>query len=244
MIGAVRSDVDNILNVIRQTGLFVKGLAGVATAVSDLPAQIASDAKSTISQFVSTLNNSSLTGPSATNAGVIAAIASITALAANNEGVSQSSVSGGQLGSSAAVSSKLSPSNTVFQNPLQNPLLFNQIPVSSLTLNSAQQNALQNELDTVNSFTVSDLKNMRSTILTLCTQLANSFGAGNAYFSTLYNQPQPIPRVEPMTLDEYDILESFYALLEAYDVLTATNELNDQQISRTNHFYFSCQEIY
>ena len=67
LIGSVRSDVDNILNIIRQTGLLVKQLAGVATAVSDLPAQLASDAQSTISNFLSTLSSSSLTGAAATD---------------------------------------------------------------------------------------------------------------------------------------------------------------------------------
>ena len=50
---------------------------------------------------------------------------------------------------------------------------------------------------------------MRATILTLCTQLSNSFGAGNTYYSNLFNQPQPLMRTEPMTLDEFDILETF-----------------------------------
>jgi hypothetical protein len=120
--------------------------------------------------------------------------------------------------------------NAIFTNPLQNPLLFSQVPVDSLTLNTAQQNALQAEINRVNDFTVADLKAMRATILTLCTQLSNSFGAGNAFYSTVFNQPLPIIRSEPMTLDEYDILEAFYELVQAYDVLTATNQLDNDQI--------------
>ena len=109
-------------------------------------------------------------------------------------------------------------------------MLFSQVPVNSLTLNTAQQNALQNELNKVNDLTVADLKTMRNTILTLTTQLSNSFGSGNAYYSKLFNQPAPIVRSEPLTLDEYDILEAFYALVEAYDILTATNQLDNNQI--------------
>lgn len=229
LIGAVRSDVDNVLNVIRQTGLFVKGLAGVAIAAADLPAQLVTDTKSTISNFLATLSPSALTGSAATDSTTLTNLGNIQALNQTNEGLSSNAVDGGQLGSSAAASATLNPSNTVFANPLQNPLLLGQVPVSNLTLNSAQQLALQNELDTVSEFTVQDLKNMRATILTLTTQLANSFGAGDAYYSALYNQPPPIHRDEPMTLDEYDILEAFYALLESYDVLTATNQLNNNQ---------------
>ena len=230
LIGSVRSDVDNILNIIRQTGLLVKGLAGVAIAVSDLPAQLTTDAKSTISNFLATVNPNNLFGPAATDNTTLANLAAVKNLNSTNEGLSTTAVANNQLGPSAIASSTLNPSNTVFTNPLQNPLLLGQVPVSNLQLNSAQQNALDNELNTVNSFSVSQLKSMRSTILTLCTQLSNSFGAGNAYYSTLFNQPAPIVRSEPMTTDEYDILQSFYELVQAYDVLTATNQLDNEQI--------------
>jgi len=230
LIGSVRSDVDNILNVIRQTGLLVKGLAGVAIAASDLPAELATDAQSTISQFLSTVSSSSLTGAAATDATTLTALATITAGVTVAEGLSQTAVMNGQLGPTAAASATLSPSNAVFAAPLQYPLLLSQVPVNSLTLNTAQQNALQTEINNVSDFTVANLKTMRGTILTLCTQLSNSFGAGNAYYDTLFNQPAPYVRNEPMTLDEYDILQSFYELLLAYDQLTATNILDNDQI--------------
>ena len=236
LIGAVRSDVNNILNIIRQTGLLVKGIAGVALAASDLPAQLTSDAKSTISQFLATVQPGNLTGQAATDKTTLSALAAITALSALQEGLSATAVAGGQLGPSAAASATLNPSNAVFSNPLQYPLLFGQVPVNSLTLNSQQQNALQSEVDNVNSFTVADLKNMRATILNLTIQLANSFGAGDPYYSTTFNQPAPIVRSEPMTLDEFDILSSFYGLLEAYDVLTATNQLDNDQILNSMEF--------
>lgn len=230
LIGSVRSDVDNILNIIRQTGLFVKGLAGVAVAASDLPAQLASDAKSTISDFLSTIQSSNLTGAAATDVTTVTALGNIQALNATNEGLSSTAVASGQLGPNATASATLNPSNSVFSSPLQFPLLLGQVPVNNLKLNSQQQNALQTEIDNVNSFTVADLKTMRGTILTLCTQLSNSFGAGDAYYSALFHLSPPIHRTEPMTLDEYNILQSFYELVQGYDVLTATNQLNNQQI--------------
>lgn len=230
LIGSVRSDVDGVLNTIRQTGLLVKGIAGVALAAIDLPAQLLLDCESTINQFVSTLNPNNLVGPSATNSIVADYVTSVKNLSSNNEGLSQQAVSSGQLGGSAAASLVLNQSKTIFENPLQYPLLFNQIPVNNLILNSAQQNALQTEINNVNSLTVADLKTMRADILNLTTQLANSFGAGNAYYSTLFNQPAPIFRSEPMTLDEFAILKSFYDLIQSYDILTATNQLDNEQM--------------
>lgn len=230
LIGAVRSDVDNILNIIRQTGIFVKQLAGVALAASDLPSLLATDAQSTISNFLATISPNSLFGPAATDPNTISTLNAIRALNQINEGLSTTAVNNGQLGPAAVASATLNPSNAAFKNPLQNPLLFGQVPVANLSLNSAQQNALQNELNTVSNFTVANLQTMRATILTLCTQLSNSFGAGDAYYSTLFNQPAPLVRSEPMTTDEYDILQQFYELVQAYDVLTATNQLNNNQI--------------
>lgn len=230
LIGAVRSDVDSVLNIIRQTGVLVKQLAGVALAAIDLPAQLVGDAKSTISNFLATINPNNLFGSAATDKNTLKVLSQIHNLSQTNEGLSSTAVANGQIGNSAAISSTLNPSNSVFTNPLQYPLLLSQVPVNSLSLNNAQQNALQTELDTINNFTVQDLKNMRNTILTLCTQLSNSFGAGNAYYSTLFNQPAPLSRTQPMTLDEFDILQTFYALVESYDLLTATNQLDDNQI--------------
>jgi hypothetical protein len=241
LIGAVRSDVDGILNVIRQTGLLVKGIAGIAIAASDPPAQLVGDAQSTISNFLATVNPSNLLGTSNSNPGVgagaqtsqqkaVTALNQIQALNATNEGLSSTAVASGQLGPSAATSATLTPSAAVFANPLQYPLLFAQVPVNSLTLNPAQQNALDTEITNVGNFTVANLKTMRATILSLCIQLGNAFGAGDAYYSTLFNQPAPTVTNQPMTLDQFDVLQSFYSLLEAYDILTATNQLDDQQI--------------
>lgn len=236
LIGSVRSDVDNILNIIRQTGILVKQLAGVALAASDLPAQLTNDAKSTISNFISTINPNNLFGSAKTDKTTLGAIASIQSLAAQHEGLSAAAVAGGQLGQHVALAATLSPSNAVFSNPLQYPLLFGQIPVNNLTLNTAQQNVLQNEVDNVNNFTVANLKQMRSTILTMTVQLSNSFGAGNSYYSTLYDQPNNSSRTEPMTMDEFSVLGPFYDLLSSYDILTATNQLDDQNILNGEEF--------
>ena len=230
LIGSVRSDVNNILNIIRQTGVFVKQLAGVALAVNDLPAQLVGDAKSTISQFCSTLSLNNLFGAAKTDQNTITLLNGIKALHKTNEGLSSAAVTNGQLGSNAVASATLNPSNSLFVNPLQNPLLLGQVPVNSLSLNNAQQNALQTELNKVNSFTVNDLKTMHDTILTMTTQLSNSFGAGNSYYSTLFNQPTPTNRTEPMTLDEFSILQSFYELVQSYDLLTSTTQLDNNQI--------------
>lgn len=239
LIGSVRSDVDNVLNVIRQTGLFVKGISGVAVAASDLPSNLISDAQSTITGFLSTLSPNGLAGTAATDSKTIALITALHTSYGQREGLSTQAVSNGQLGASVASAQTIDPANNIFIKPQTYPILFGQVPVSNLTLNANQQAAYENEIDSVNAFTVSDLKTMRGVINTLCGQLANSFGAGNAYYSTLYNKPVPTVRSTPMTMDEYDILQSFYDLLQSYDILTATNQLNNNNDTLTNMEYVS-----
>lgn len=229
LIGAVRSDVDNILNVIRQTGLFVKDLAGVATAASDLPSQLVSDAQSTISGFLSNLGVNSLTGSAATNSAVTNTVTSMKAMNSQNEGLSNNAVANGQVGSTAAAAQVVNPANNVFKNSLTSPQLFSQVPVNSLKLNSKQQAALDNEINTVSSFTVQDLKAKRGIILGLCIQLENSFGGSDAYYSQTYNTPfVPNTTNQTISLDQYDILQTFYDLLQSYDILTATSQLDSQ----------------
>ena len=229
LIGAVRSDVDNVLSIISQTGLLIKDLAGVALSIADLPGQLASDAKSTISGFLSTFNKNNLTGDASSDSKTLKALSNIQTSSSNREGISLSAVSGGQLGPSAAAAASIDPANNVFANPHQYAMLLDQVPVNSLTLNTAQQAVLDNAIDAARALTVNDLKDYRATVLSLCTQLTNSFGAGDAFYSKVYGTNTPSRRIDAMTLDEFDIVQSFYDLLDAYDVLTATMTLDESK---------------
>ena len=229
LISAVRSDIEAPLNALRQTTLLAKDIAGAVVTAADLRAQLVKDYKNAVNNFlttVSSLNN--LTGSAATNPAVTSPLKALQSASAAKEGLSLDAVSGGQLGTSAANSQSIDPAYNVFTSPDSNFALFDQVPVSSLTLNTAQQNAYDNLILSARAITVDDLKTYRSIIQNLAQQLANNFGAGDAFTSKVYGLPPPISRVAPMTLDNYELLKALYDVLQSYDILTATTQIDDQ----------------
>jgi hypothetical protein len=234
LIGAVRSDVTTPLDVLRQTSLFVKDLAGVAVTAADLPFQIQKDYGSAIKESLNNLKDSISTTSSSPS--VRSALKAVAVSATVTEGLSMASVQGGQLGRSAAIMQSIDPSNNVFNNPASNFELMDQSPVFSLKLNNSQQAQVDEVIDLARQITVDDLKTFRSTIQELALQLSNNFGAGDAYYSQIYNRPAPKTRVQPMTLDEYSLLNTLYDMMQSYDILTATTEIDDAN-NKTNMEY-------
>jgi hypothetical protein len=264
LIHSVTSDAQTVFSVLQQTSLFVKDLAGAAVTAADLPVQLVSDFNSAIStslanvsQSVTTFNSISnlysQTPTAATsnadntlsfNSTSVASsdttarqnLAAITATQSQNEGLSMSAVSGGQLGSDAATMQSLSTVNNIFSNPDANYALLDQAPLSSLTLTNAQQNTVNQLIQNARETTIAELKQYRNTILQLALLLSNSFGTGSAYYNDLFSLPPPTPRLQPITLDEYDILKTLYDTMVCYDILTASTEIDDNNVQTAMQF--------
>lgn len=234
LIGAVRSDIDTPLNVLRQTVLFVKGLAGVVNTAADLPSQIASDYSSSIASSIATLSSSILSNIS--DPGVVASVKAISAQSAQSEGLNMNAVSNGQLGPVAATYQSLNPVQNIFSNPNANFLLMDQVPLNSLSLTNAQNAVVQNIINQASETTIAQLKSYRATILQLALQLSNSFGTGSAYYNNIFGLPAPTSSFIPITIDQYDILASLYDTLSCYDILTASTQLNDQAVQNSMEY--------
>lgn len=234
LIGAVRSDLETPLDVLRQTSLFVKDLAGVAITAADLPFQLQRDYASSIAASLAILASSI----SSTNSDptVRSSLNSIVASQNRSEGLTLDAVSGGQLGTAAQIAKSLDPSNNVFSQPEKNFTLMDQAPVVSLSLTDAQQAAIDQAIDDARQTTVDTLKQYRATIQQLALQLSNSFGTGSAYYNQVYGLPPPTPRIQPITLDEYDLLDNLYEVMQSYDILCATTQIDDQN-KQTNMDY-------
>jgi len=228
LLAAVKSDVEQPLNALRQTTLLVKGLAGVAVTAADMPYQLQRDYTSAIQSFFSSLSLNNLTGAAASNPSVISNIKLMQANSNSAEGISTSSVGGGQIGGSAQQLQAANPINTTMQNPEGNFDLFDQAPVANLTLTPAQQAAVDAAVQQAQSLTVADLKQFRSTIQSLAIQLSNSFGTGDAYYNMVYGLPPPTTLLAPITLDQYDLLLTLYDAMQMYDILTASTTIDDQ----------------
>lgn len=234
LIGAVQSDVEAPLNVLRQTTLFVKNLAGVAITAADLPYQIQTDYASSIAASMVVLQSSIQSNVS--NTAVNAQLDSIVAMQNQNEGLTMAAVSSGQLGSAAAINQSLSPVNNIFTQPQANFTLMDQVPVTSLSLNNAQQKAVTQIVQQASQTSVATLKQYRQTILQTALLLSNSFGTGSAYYNFVFMLPPPKPSILPITLEQYDLLKTLYDVLASYDILTATTQIDDNTI-QTNMEY-------
>lgn len=234
LIGAVRTDVETPLNALRQTVLFVKGLAGVALTAADLPSQIISDYSNSISQSINILAStikSNISDPSVT-----ASITAVQAVYELSEGISTTAVANGQLGSAAAANLSLSPASNIYRQPLSQFVLMDQVPTSSLTLTNAQQAFITNMQTQAAETTIAQLKAYRNTIQQLSIQLSNNFGSGSSYYNNLFGLPAPTTRIQPITLDEYSILSSLYETMSCYDILTASTAINDLAIESSMEY--------
>ena len=227
LIGAVRSDVEAPLNALRQTALFVKDLAGVAITAADLPSQVINDYKSGIASVLTGRSVNQLTGDAATDPKTILSFKALQASSQNTEGLSIQAVSSGQIGVGATQYQSTDPAQNVFTSPESNFLLIDQVPVDSLTLTVAQQAVVDDVVDSARATTVNQLKQYRATIQQLALQLSNNFGIGDAFVSQVYNLPPPVTQIAPITLDDYDLLKALYDTMQAYDLLTASTEVND-----------------
>jgi len=233
VIGAVRSDVDGVFNVLRQTALFVKDALGVIATASDLPSSIQQDFASA-TQAYTAQNAATILGAVTTAAGAAAAIA-IKSGSNRNNGLSTTAVSGGALGPTAANAQQVSNATSVTNNPNSNVDLFDQVPVNELALNAAQQKKL-NQILSNTSLTVTQLKNNANVLLTLTVQLSDYYGAGNALYNSTYGLTPPPTLIQPMTINQYLILDVLYEAIQGINFLTATTQVTDVALQNSLEF--------
>ncbi len=224
LVRAVRSDVSGPFNALRETALFVKNLSGLAASVVDLPENLISDAKFAIADSISNLDQAGLIASGITSK-LVGDVSKVKDFKRQREGLPL----GTAIDENTVLSSKTSPINNLFENPAQNFDLFNQLDVNSVSFPSAVQNAIDNEIARTSLLTVDDIKKHKDTIQDLAYQISNAFGTGDATFSRIYNKAQPKTRLQPITIDEYDILKKLYDAVQLMGVLTITDDVQQNQ---------------
>lgn len=234
LIGAVRSDVNTPLEVLRQISLFMKDISGTVITAADMPFQLQRDISSALKDSLNNLKTS--ISSTSSNPAVRSALSSISTSYVQTEGLSMSAVARGQIGSKAAQAQSIDPANNVFDSPEKNFDLINEVPVHSLELNPSQQAQVDSAIDDIRNITVDDLKQFRATVLELALQISNNYGAGDSYYNQIYGRATPNVRLQPMNLDEYAILDSLYDTMQSLDILTATTQVDDDK-KKTNMEY-------
>jgi hypothetical protein len=85
-------------------------------------------------------------------------------------------------------------------------------------------------LEKVRLLTISDFRDFKEEMKSLALDLSDYFGAGNETFSEIYNRPAPTSRPIPLSVEENEILQAIYEVVQAYDSLTYTKEFDDNNI--------------
>lgn len=226
LIKAVRSDFQTPFNILREISLFAKDASGLPAAVVDLPRQIIQDAKSTIKDSLRNFDDAAIQLTSGTSNALKQSLAMIKSSFSSREGVSDTAVSSGQLGLGASTALETDPSIEIFTNPEQNFDLFNLVNSNEVNFNFAQQEKIDSDLEVIRETTVDDLVAKRNQLLDLAIQISNNFGSGDEDYSRIYAKPDPYQRIQPMTIDEFDILNKLYDAIQAIDSITPTNEID------------------
>ena len=228
LIGAVRSDVERPLDVLRQTSLLIKDLAGVSLTAADLKFQIARDYKSAIGEVLKDYQSTgAFLSSISSDPAVASALADFHLSYVNREGLSIQKIGDGQLGPAASLSQKIDPSHNFLNQPEKNFTIMNQVFIQDMKLTPIQQAQVDQMIIDAQTITIDDLKTFRAVIQTLALQLSNNFGAGSTFYSQMYGIPAPIARISPMTVDEYELLKALYDVMQSYDILTATTQVDD-----------------
>lgn len=218
LVKAVRADFRAPFESLRQAALAVKDLGGFINSVADLPNNIIADIEDSIKQSSDILKDSFTKDKDI--------VKEISTTNKSNEGLSETFVRT-SLGSSTADRQQLSNSASVFTEPESNFEFFDTLSVPDLKLTPQQVQAIDNEFSTVGLTSIDDLKRIKSDLLSLALDISNNFGAGSEVYSQVYSRPAPKKRITPMSLEEYDIINSIYESVQVIDILTATKEFDD-----------------
>jgi hypothetical protein len=226
LIKAVRSDFQRPLNALRQAALFVKDSVGLAVSAADLPRQIVDDFSSSIKGSLSILEDAVEDLENLLPSGGFSALRQSRQ---NNEGLSENQVKSGALGQERINYNDSDPANNIFKDPERYHEFFESLDTGLMNLDQDQQDIIDNEIDTVRAFTVDDFRQIKETIKDLAQGISNRYGAVPQEYADLYDLPTPRERVGEMTIEENEILEALYEVIQGLDYLTANKFLNKQQ---------------
>lgn len=220
IIKAVRSDFIGVMDNLRQVTLLIKDVAGVALSVAELPSQLVKDLKDTIADMRQDLNDASQMTKQIKDK-----LKSYTSSLGG-----QSAVQSQSNGSFQVLSlMETDPINAVFNNPHENFDTFDSISLEDVRLSVQQQNVVDQELETVNSWQIDDLRTIKNTLLDVATDLSNSFGAGDSSFAKTYGKATPTTRAIPMSLEENEIITAIFDTVQDLDFFSSNQVFDDNQ---------------
>jgi len=244
LLKAVRSDFQTPLEALRQTALAIKDVAGLGFTAVDLPGQIINDYKNSIKESLNIASNAFIRGDSRPSANFTVPqikvegqqekssfiAASIRSENIVNEGLSSDQVRSGALGQDASDAADLQSSNALFQNPEEYFDILDSVSLDSLNLSPDQTARVEDEIAKATLITVDDLNKFKNDLLDTALLISGNYGAGDAFYSRVYNRPEPKERAIPLSVEETEVLTAIFESIQAYDLLTASRFFDDLKL--------------
>jgi hypothetical protein len=227
VVKAVRADVKAPFDQLRKVSLLIKDTAGLATSVADLPSDIVKDVSSSMDEIMSdpaNLERLSIDSSFISDAGL-----DLIRSRAVHEGMSLEDVMLGGLGVAAKNSLSISPYKDISDNPEEYFDVLSQINVDDLDLKPQQKLAIQDAIELNSLMSIKEIKDIIKDIQDLTLDISNNFGAGDSFFSTVYNRPAPKTRTTPMTIEEFELLRALEDAVLNMNLLVATRDLDDNR---------------
>jgi hypothetical protein len=131
------------------------------------------------------------------------------------------------MGSNAKDLSNTSSLNNVFSEPESNFDFFKSTSVDELQLTPKQRAKIEDEIELNSLISLKELKDSTAEIQNLILDLTNNFGAGDAFYSEIYNRPQPKERALDMTIEEFELISSLENVVLEMNLFTSTREFDD-----------------
>lgn len=254
LISAVRGDIQGVFNVIGQTALAFKDVAGIAHSVADFPTNIKNSFRDSITRNLESLGRSldfgggagggiakessskgSFSGGS-TKDQAKAAQSLIAGQRDSNEGLSYDEVVNGTLGEEATQNLATDPSNEIFNNPEANFEFFNSINIDDLPKTPEQELMIEEELEKASLLTIDDFQSFKKEIMDLALDISNLYGASDPTYSYIYNRPEPTDRPIDLNVIENEILVALFDMIQAYDLITSNQNYDDLSITNSLDF--------
>jgi hypothetical protein len=219
IVNAVRADIQQVLNIIRQVALAIKQAIGVVVALIDLPRQLLADLKeATVGSWLLIKNAVVGSGPDSI-LGALAAY-STTQQQGTLQGRSFITLPLKPLINQAGVEIPPSALDGIFANPYTKASndFLSLITLNNIEIPDALQARVNTEYKRVAAFRPADYARMRDQINQVAVSIADTVGASNTQFDTTYDNVASTTTRTPN-------LEDFTILYAINDVIGVLNEL-------------------
>lgn len=228
VIRGVSTDAnDSFFTPLREIGLLAKDVAGVVVTLADMPTSIVQGAKqafntaasdvtqagAAIRQAVQTAASNIFTAPAGGATPAAASVQQWQQLLATQSSDGMSSL--------AVRNATPNPYEAWFADPVTYFPIVNVVSVDQLTLPANVQTAVNNEINRIRQFTVTDVQRRRDSISSFSSKYAQAFGGGDATYNAVFGLPPPVPNTRHLTTEDVAVMSMMNEAIMAADQLVS-----------------------